>query len=586
LFSIYFEASTLKKDQKSLATIGQLKSNQEARNELYEEMRHIMKPKSKLDLFFDVKGRHESIKKAIECFGYTVSAIQYKGKHGYYKSEDESYEFPFYFEVAIVATSDLPCNLLYVEGINSSPQPHYSFLVGPAGTFSWQTRNNNKTNSSSNIFEILERYGYSHDPGKCKKPKSIVMVNLFSPRIDYKSYGKSDIDLKPFAGTVASTVYKAFSRSLVRSNNTSESGNRPLTAEALLVSLLTERLRNIEKIPSLMNTDRWTQSTVYYRLRPLLIAKGINVSRRYITTQIRSICEEKLRKHREELGIIAADRAQLFFRGRWHDVGLDELPQLMHLGTDLLIIEKEGVAGVMCPFADKKGIALLNTRGFLTEYATMLSDLSREDGCNVVILTDFDASGLLLAKKVTRIYRIGIDFDTLDYFGLTPEQVEEEYKPDNSHIKPLEVMASDSLAEDENDDSYVLNDYLKFVNRKRIEIDSFLVKVGNEMFWDFIIHKIDEKFPTRDCNRSVNVPEYAMPPVLEELNRRVNNKMTMILATKRHRIISKLSKVKGFIDPEQKEEEIKDTLMCQISSNKDMQQILTRIGDLIVECKL
>jgi len=39
------------------------------------------------------------------------------------------------------------------------------------------------------------------------------------------------------------------------------------------------------------------------------------------------------------------------------------------MGTDLLIIEKEGVVQVLTPFADKKGIALLNTRGFLTEYA-------------------------------------------------------------------------------------------------------------------------------------------------------------------------------------------------------------------------
>lgn len=196
---------------------------------------------------------------------------------------------------------------------------------------------------------------------------------------------------------------------------------------------------------------------MYYRLRPILISKGINVSRRYITSQVRKICEEHFGKKRDEIGIIAADRAQLYFRGQWHDVGLDELPKLMGMGTDLLIIEKEGVAEVLGPFADKKGIALLNTRGFLTEYATMLSALSQEDGCNVAILSDFDVSGLLLAHKVPNIPRIGIDFTTLDYFGLRTEDVEEEYRPDHNHIKPLEENAL-------KDDDDELNHYLEFVN--------------------------------------------------------------------------------------------------------------------------
>jgi hypothetical protein len=35
----------------------------------------------------------------------------------------------------------------------------------------------------------------------------------------------------------------------------------------------------------------------------------------------------------------------------------------------MLIIEKEGIVEQLAPYADEDGIALLNTRGFLTEYA-------------------------------------------------------------------------------------------------------------------------------------------------------------------------------------------------------------------------
>ena len=56
----------------------------------------------------------------------------------------------------------------------------------------------------------------------------------------------------------------------------------------------------------------------------------------------------------------------------------------------MIIVEKEGVVKQLSPFADEKGIALLNTRGFLTEYASNLSEQSRKNGCNIAILTDFD----------------------------------------------------------------------------------------------------------------------------------------------------------------------------------------------------
>jgi hypothetical protein len=67
--------------------------------------------------------------------------------------------------------------------------------------------------------------------------------------------------------------------------------------------------------------------------------------------------------NRYDLGIIAADRAQLYFDGEWNNVGIDEIEELSKKGSDVLIIEKEGVAEVLSRFADKLGIALLNVRG-------------------------------------------------------------------------------------------------------------------------------------------------------------------------------------------------------------------------------
>jgi len=53
-------------------------------------------------------------------------------------------------------------------------------------------------------------------------------------------------------------------------------------------------------------------------------------------------------------------------------------------------------------------------------------------GCNPAVLRVIDAA------KLSNVYRIGIDFHTLVYFGLDPTMVEEEYKPQPNHLKPLQ----------------------------------------------------------------------------------------------------------------------------------------------------
>jgi len=56
-------------------------------------------------------------------------------------------------------------------------------------------------------------------------------------------------------------------------------------------------------------------------LRPILLNSGYSnedIKREYITGQIKPACEKYLGVKRKDLGIIAADRAQLYFKGEWH----------------------------------------------------------------------------------------------------------------------------------------------------------------------------------------------------------------------------------------------------------------------------
>ena len=76
----------------------------------------------------------------------------------------------------------------------------------------------------------------------------------------------------------------------------------------------------------------------------------------------------------------------------------------------------------------ERGIAILNSRGFLTEYATELSELAEQKGCNIAILTDLDSSGLLISSNLPNAHRIGIDFKTLERIGLNQEMFKKRQK--------------------------------------------------------------------------------------------------------------------------------------------------------------
>jgi hypothetical protein len=289
---------------------------------------------------------------------------------------------------------------------------------------------------SYSILDIFAHFGYSHSKDKSRKPHSLILANLVCPKIDYQSYGKSNIDFSPFADEVTKTIVLA----CMGGGGHSLADSRPTKRDVLLEVLENRKYKwnSMNAVQKLKNW--WTQSDVFYATRKLLIEtyryKNEEIDRDYITGLIKEVCEEDLGVKRE-VEILAADRAQLYFKGEWNDVGLNEIEQLSLYGIALLIIEKEGVAE-QSVFADEKGIALLNTRGFLTEYAEFLSKKSEKEGCKVAILTDFDASGLVLASKAPNAYRIGIDFGTLNDLGLAIEDVEKEYKPENKHLKPLE----------------------------------------------------------------------------------------------------------------------------------------------------
>ena len=368
-------------------------------------------------------------------------------------------------------------------------------------------------------------------------------------------------------------------------------------AKDIMRRVIKERKEAVEEDPDLVMTDMITQSGIFYTARPRFIAAGIDLEkvgksfRKNQTNDIESICEE-LGVTREEIGIFAQARTFLYFKGEKYNVGFKNLEILMQMGTDLIIIEKEGMAEAIRPFADKYGIAILNSIGFVVRYAERLTEMSEENGCNIAMVTDFDASGVSMSRKLSDVYRIGVDFDTVKYFGLTNREVEERYNgSEGNHYKGLENMGPDIMNGEDPETFYEKLEYLK---NRRIEIDSILTvynrkhggKGANKKFFEYIVEKLVEEFPTRNYLRAIEVPEYVDPDVLMDLARELRKIITSLLKDDVKEIMDELEETKGVIeDVYKKEGEIKNIFQEIIAEDVDLGPILEKLQELTEQVK-
>jgi hypothetical protein len=261
------EGKTLRKTALfSSLTIANLKSNQhdEIRT-VYNALKEAMGPpvvdtnvskKKLLSLPFDMsKGaRKEAFRNRIQSYGIDVEGIKYDYVIGYYSSSDEE-RFPFIFEIAVVqSTKRLKEQLWFIESINSSLPVSENFIFSSnQNIFTWYVRGSEKVNKESGVYWILKKYGYSYKEQECKKPYNIVIVNLISPKITYKDYSKSRINLEPFARDIAETVYRvaAFSS---QSEKKGEANNK-LSKIDLERKLLYDRYEQIKLNPEKKITD-------------------------------------------------------------------------------------------------------------------------------------------------------------------------------------------------------------------------------------------------------------------------------------------------------------------------------------------
>jgi len=259
----------------------------------------------------------------------------------------------------------------------------------------------------------------------------------------------------------------------------------------------------------------------------------------------------------------------------------------------MLFIEKQGVAEVLTGFADKYGIAMINTRGHITEYGKALAD--------------YDASGIKIASEYpTSMPWIGVNESTSAYFKLTKKSVEipSETDQNKEYVRKL-VKRGRHPDNAKNDDAGLEDDRFKDIDldfivtktkyaderkSKRVEIDAVLAFVGAERFFKWILHELYILYPNRDYNRALDSPtkeSYFNDNNFDILPKPVRNLFTHIqdiadTATQKEEesIKSELKDIEGFIDVGVKREEIEQHLAKALADDDDMKIIIKKCEEL------
>ena len=170
-------------------------------------------------------------------------------------------------------------------------------------------------------------------------------------------------------------------------------------------------------------------------------------TRKYITSRINAECKALFKRHgqagkkREDLGITAGHRAELYYMGNNQNISLDNVKPLAKYGTDAIFIEKEDGVILLDEPANIYGLALINTHGHMTEYGKEFVKAFTEENVSAVSFTDLDAAGVAIAAGAGRgIPRIGVTDEMLEYFGLERKDVDEEYTPTKSQITRVKKL--------------------------------------------------------------------------------------------------------------------------------------------------
>ena len=587
-------------------TVKEVVASPQLIQQLYDELRDTNKMKSpkKFKLPYNKTARELELKQNLKQLYDDIDESKAYSKvfEGHY--DGDGVVFPYVIEAAIAPRKQWrgkydPGELEFIGCVNDEPAIDSGEKYFSDGFYTWESKNEKdfygkpKIITASSAREILHKCGFGDDIYKSRRRwPSVFIINLSTPVPGWLgSAGKTHINLRPYANDIAKVVswlaYKmptCHGMGFVQDYFPIGGGrDEDQNATEYLRRFLKKRRAAIEANPYLRITDRITQSGVWYRIRPEMVERGFEPpeswgqTRRTLQGSIEKVIEELWPNEnltREELGIIASSKGAVFYDGEQWPINGDSVDVLAEKGVAIIVIEKEGVADALAPYARKYGIALAHTGGRFTKAVKKLIERAKKAGSVVRTLTDYDAVGMdIAAATITPTIRIGIERDIINwlqnngYPKLREEDVDEEYTPSGTTIE-------------------IKDEYLK---TRRIELDSIQEKIGGEKLWEYIMYRLQlPEFNTGfNLTKVIEMPttEEFRPQPVKDVLRRVDSYIAKVIELREKQILTELENAKELPEKRKKETEIEEELADKITDaerdDKGMQKIVTKFAELL-----
>ena len=488
--------------------------------------------------------------------------------------------------------------------------------------YGWMTRQDDpqmEEIEADDVEDVLAAAGFPF-PGFEVKPRTkipcIIAINLTSPKLDYIGTSKTDIDVGPFIEAIKQAVqavarekgvirtYKGVGIQISNKGKVTDVSERPEgkqekhTIDVIeMLPLIKNRLEQVknakvlgQKLPVF---DERTQDSIWYNCLPLWKDKKYGSvakpTREHFKTALQDMCDRN-NVTREDLGIIASPWAAMYYEGIWRLVSYDAITELAKKGVTLMFIEKRDIVQALGPYASNDGVALVNSRGFLSEYAIKLAEAAKKGGAHIAILTDYDVPGIMIAWELKGAIWLGCDERMLDRFGI--KHKDKDYAVDyNTDVARTNEYDLQCILERDERFAHVDIDFIrkkridaKIIEGKRVELDAVLARAGSpEALWNYIKELIDEAYPIQNYNRAIQSKSPTLSNYYPEPYRQLTTFMEQytdeIIEPKRSQIESELKQTVGLIDINKRKEEIDKDEGKIITKNK----LVKKLGKVILE---
>ena len=478
-----------------------------------------------------------------------------------------------------------------VVGVNNA-----SSFRNPLSNVDLYREKGNRRFVYKNVYDLLRSYGidaYAQDRREKAHETVGIVVNIGCPNLDILSYDKSQLDINPLSEEVSEVIKDVcgFYENRLKALNLRLVGGRSPARQKSL-ELLKERAEIFLKNNYTMPREYYTSLQGHYYTVRRELGGNVVIKRESLTKTVDADCrrlssivlgyEDEL--FREKLGIIAGERALFYFRGEVRSVRWEDVPQLAQYGCDILVIEKEAMAELLASLANEFGVAILCTRGFAVKYANFLVRLAKNMGGNLFKLFDWDASGMLASLKIAYGKDLGVDEQMLASLGVNLEDVEEIYAPLDNHLKALkdELVAyyiENFYSCSEESAEKLAEAKMKYIRRKRVEIDSVLSVVGLTRLWDYLKDRMESLAKKRDLTRSLQL-EVPTPREIDE----VINEIKAVINEEGRKILEEIVREKslkewrnGLVQIKSLEEEIRSEVENRLKKLPKVQEIIRKV---------